>query len=430
MLSREKAEKILKRKFLQIAVDKNKTENFYTFCKDKYNIDKMTTGSYLNEKIILSKASTFLLYAFMDGAEHCLNTTNKSEIPAYFTDNEINTFANQKLEIKPLFPIVFENIVKINENQWIGSITAKTILKLMDNNLIHYNTETQRAVTVVTKNGEEQWKITISDNAVGEISRSMLNGTFISNMITLNIPEDDFDANFYFDEKKHRFVIKALDRFDVTDGFHRIIAMQRSQSSNNDFDYNMEVRITNFSKDRACHFIRQEDLKTHMSKMQSKSMDAGDPANIVAIKLNENPLCNISGMVTKYTGQIKYIDLSEAIRRFYFPTKKSQTDPTAKAQAIKVSQSLTKNINALTELYPDLLEKTYSFMDLCVIIYTFHSGKKKGQSEREMYVEIYNVLKYLETYDEKKISVKASRSSTKKISDTIDRIKGEMYDNV
>lgn len=428
MLNREKLEKSLRNKFVRIGLKRDKAEEFYTFCKEKYNVDKMITGSYVSGNVTLPEASTFILYALLDGVEHCLGIT-KSEIPVYFTENEINTFRDQKLEIEPLFPIVFDNIVKIDDNHWIGKITAKTILKLMDNGLIHYNTETQRAVTIVTKNGEEQWEITINNRSVSEISKNMLDGTFISNMITLNIPENDFDAEFNFDEKKHRFVVKKLDHFDVTDGFHRIIALQRSQSYNNDFDYNMELRITCFSKDRACRFIRQEDLKTHMTKMQSQAMDVSDHANIITTKLNENPASNISGMITKYIGKIKYSELSEAIRRFYFPSKRAQRDSN-KAYVLKVSQSLMNNINALTEMYPDLLDKTYRFMDLCVMIYEFYLNEQEGRSAKEIYEEIYNVLKYLETYDMKKLSVRPYYSSTKKISSAIDNIKKEMYNNV
>lgn len=429
MLNREKLERLLRNKFIQIGLKRDKAEELYTFCKEKYNVDKMTTGSYVSGNATLPKASTFILYALLDGVEHCLGIT-KSEIPVYFTENEINTFRDQKLEIEPLFPIVFDNIVKVDENHWIGKVTAKTILKLMDNGLIQYNTETQRAVTIVTKNGEEQWEITINNRSVNEISKDMLDGTFISNMITLNIPENDYDAKFNFDEKKHRLVIKQLDHFDVTDGFHRIIAMQRSQSYNDDFDYNMELRITCFSKERACRFIRQEDLKTHMSKIQSKAMDVSDHANTITTKLNENPASNISGMITKYVGQIKYAELSEAIRRFYFPSKRVQRDSNIKAYVVKVSQNLMKNINALTELYPDLLDKTYNFIDLCAMIYEFYLNEQEERPAKELYEEIYNLLKYLETYDMKKLSVKPYYSSMKKICSAIDSIKKEMYNNV
>lgn len=428
MLNRDKLERSLRNKFVQIGLKRDKAEELYTFCKEKYNVDKMTTGSYVSGNTALAVASKFILYALLDGVEHCLDIT-KSEIQVYFTENEISTFRGQKLKTEPLFPIVFENIVKIDENHWIGKVTAKTILKFMDNGLIRYNTETQRAVTIVTKNGEEHWEITINNRSVNEISKDMLDGTFISNMITLNIPEDDFDAKFNFDEKKHRFVIKKLNHFDVTDGFHRIIAMQHSQSYHDDFDYNMELRITCFSKERACRFIRQEDQKTHMSKIQSKAMDVSDHANTITTKLNENPASNISGMITKYVGQIKYAELSEAIRRFYFPIKRIQRDSN-KAYVIKVSQSLMKNINALTELYPDLLDKTYCFIDLCAMIYEFYSNEHEERLEKEVYEETYNVLKYLETYDIKKLSIKPYYSSAKKISNAIESIKKEMYNNV
>ena len=199
--------------------------------------------------------------------------TMNDRLAEFFTETEINTYKNQKIEKSDDFPLVFD-VVEIANDQWIGRVTVKELMKLRNLHLVNYNANTQRALRRVTINGVEQFKIFINAKAKNAIKESLETRAYIPNTITLNIPED---ADYSF--KGNKLTINEINHFDIIDGYHRYCAIQELYDLNHDFDYNIELRLVCFTEEKAKRFIWQEDQKTKMRKIDSERMNTSSLSN-------------------------------------------------------------------------------------------------------------------------------------------------------
>lgn len=204
-------------------------------------------------------------------------------IPDFFTDIEIEQYKNERYrEVAPVFPLVIE-AVQIRDDQWVGKITVKDLMKLRDNHLIHYNENTQRTLRRIVRGNTETYKIYVNNGAIKNIKESFLTGTYIPNMLTLNIPETSD-----FSYKNGKLTITEMEYFDILDGYHRYRAISDIYNQDKDFDYDMELRIVCFPEEKARQFIWQEDQKTKMRKIDSDQLNSNNAGNQVATSLNQS----------------------------------------------------------------------------------------------------------------------------------------------
>ena len=104
---------------------------------------------------------------------------------------------------------------------------------------------------------------------------------------------------------------------DILDGYHRYIAISQVVREYPEWDYQMELRITTFTEEKAKQFIYQNDQKTQMRRINSESMNQYSPSNIVVEKLNTNPSSNIRGQISRNNGNIDFSFLSAVIHTCY-----------------------------------------------------------------------------------------------------------------
>lgn len=109
----------------------------------------------------------------------------------------------------------------------------------------------------VIRKGNVNYKITVNKKAVAEIADSFEEGTYISDELTLNIRPDDEKADFYYDFKKRMLIINNITAFDINDGYHRYLGMFREKMVHPEFNYTMELRITNFEQINAKIYLSE-----------------------------------------------------------------------------------------------------------------------------------------------------------------------------
>lgn len=194
------------------------------------------------------------------------------------TENK-NKEKNKKNKI---YPLIFDNCLRVNDDQWVTAITAKQLEQLEKDNVIYYNKNTQREMTRKVISGTETYTITLKKKAVNEIARDMENGLFISNAITLNINEDDTETEFEFDDTTSQIII-TKGKLDIIDGYHRFRAMMKNMADIDNFDYPMILNIVAFSEEKANRYIVQEDKRNKISSGYLKSVDS---LNVVSQLLN------------------------------------------------------------------------------------------------------------------------------------------------
>lgn len=346
----------------RVLFDKEKSNNTLYAMQTSFNIPTGMTMDLLTGRINLEDANEFILFALCNCLDKELEKKNTNK---YFTPIEIEGYSKSKYHEETIkFPIEIK-CVPVTADQWIGSVDVDFIMKLRRAQLINYNANAQRTLQKVVKGERSYYKITLNKDAINKIIESMDNGNYIPNTITLNMPET---ADFSYDDSKCVLSIKTLDHFDISDGYHRYIAMGQLKDKNPDFNYPMELRIVMFSEDKVKQFIYQEDQKTKMKKIDSDSMNMNAPENLVVERLNRDVMFNLKNKIARNNGSINYGELATIIKYFYF---KGQGADKSIRRIIEVESEIRDKFNKLTETYPSLLDKDYSFAELMVIFYTF-----------------------------------------------------------
>lgn len=300
------------------------------------------------------------LYHFSQAIDNNAKFSSKL-VNEFFSDIEKHEFQFFKYEdpTRFEFPIRIKAF-KMEDDCWIGNSSAKFFLSLQKASLIRYNANTQRVMRKIIKGNEEAYKIFVNKKAVNQITKSMKDRTFIPNVITLNFPEDA-ESSFKYDEDNMEFVIYNMDYIDITDGYHRLLAMCKCNADDENFDYPMCVRITNYSEQKARQFIAQEDKKTQMKPSDSKSMDSNLESNFVVERLNNDLDSNLRGVISRNGGSINYSMLSEFIDYVFFKGKKEP-------KKIEILKSLKTSFNFATDLQPEMIEGRPSVSRICGIV--------------------------------------------------------------
>ena len=384
--SKQELESYLKRYAYKLMIDKEKFQAVCEYANETYNIPKAITSDYLSSRTSLADASDFVLFCLLDSIENVFDNKNRSKLSTFFVEKEIKTYKEAKYNVDKLkFPIKFK-MIQVVEDQWIGSIDFKMLMKLREAQMINYNENAQRTMTKIIRGETEFYKITLNESSVGSIGLSYREDTYIPTPITLTIPEDS-DADFYYNEETCELVIMSLDAFDITDGYHRYIAACRECDRDPNFNYKMELRISNWSESKARRFVHQEDQKNKMKKIDSKSYDTLNDVNVVVTKVNTNPDCNLRGLINNNEGIINYAQMADLVNDFYF-TGKRYTAVQRKQVVLNATKELVENINLLTEYSDEYLIKPYSQKRLIIVMTCFDYFRSEDKSKMCRTIEL------------------------------------------
>ena len=329
---------------------------------EKYNIPTGTTMDMI-ARSILGSQTEFVLFCLVDGIDYANETNHKKE---FFTELEIKQFLSERLETENIkFPIKIK-CIQVSSDQWVGATDTKFFMELRKAQLIKYNANAQRVMKRIIKGESILFKLVPNKMAIKSIRNLLQKGLYIPTTITLNIPYDS-DASFYYDEKEKELVIKDIETFDISDGYHRFLAMCEENDADDKFNYPMEIRIINFTDEKARQFIFQEDQKTKMAKANSNSMNMNRPSNNVIDRLNEMPTFEFKGQIGLNDGTINYSALSDIIEYFYFNTRKEY----ANVDIRNARDDVKEKLNALAEYDDKYITKVLGVKELALIFYVF-----------------------------------------------------------
>lgn len=328
----------------------------YDSLEEQFRMPISLTADICAGRELISEQNDFVAFVMLTGLA-------PNEVNRYFTTEEIKTFSKEKFD-KPEFelPLVFKNMVQIASDQWIGKITAKELMALKDAQIIKYNENTQRTMRRVVRGESRYYKIALNEKSVMEIKEALESGAYISDDITLNMPLETTEFTF----NKNKITISELDKLDIIDGYHRYIAISRALIENKDFDYPMELRLVNFSEEKAKQLIYQKDQKTKMRQVDSAALNQYNPANIVVDQLNADPSSNIQGMIARNSGAISHADLSAFVNAFYFSNGKAN-----RKEILAVKKELQEKFNTYISSDLSLTDKQFTTRELAGIMYCF-----------------------------------------------------------
>lgn len=357
----------LRKKCNSIVFNKEEFNKLISDVHEQYNIPTGIIADCVSGRTEMDSVSEFILFAIISKLDEIKGSAKTKD---FFTKKEIETYNKATYEVETLdFPIVIK-CLPVSEDQWIGVTDVKFLMELRKAQLINYNVNAQRTMQRIIRGNKEYYKIALNKNAIREIKDSLHSENYIPNTITLNMDENS-NADFSYNANKNELIINSIDHFDISDGYHRYIAMSKEHDSNPDFNYPIEIRIISFPEDKVKQFIFQEDQKTKMSKIDSDSMNMNSAANLVVERLNRDIMFNFKGKISRNEGQINFAELSSVIDCFYFKDIKGQIPTTA---IVKTEREIKDYFNNLTSIDEGLMERNLDYKDVIIIVYAAKNG--------------------------------------------------------
>lgn len=349
--------------FNKIVFNTKKQNLIIDYCHEDFAYPEDLISDYLRGQKEIASANMEVLYCVAKAIDR---NSKLSLVDEYFTSAEKSALQSYQYETQEIkFPIRFK-MIPISSDSWIGPITAKELIALYQQQLINYNANTQRALKYVFRHGKSSYKIEVNKTAVQQIAELLKSGQYIPNTLTLNIPLDEEGNDFYYSTVTSELVINRINKFDILDGYHRLLAIFQVENSNSDFDYSMELRVTNYDENKAKQFIFQEDQKTKMKKIDSDAYNIYSHASRVINKLNTDPLSGIQGMISMNGEYISQSELNHIVHCLWF-NKINQQE--GRKIIPDVCRCLISAFNALTESNPDYLAKKWSYKELLSVGY-------------------------------------------------------------
>ena len=363
-VSRSIVEKELTRFITSYIGDKKEIQQFIRNAEKQYDVPQKLFSDFVTLRKSITEADTFMLFILSDVI------LGEEKTQTYFTEVEYKSLSKAKWHIATVqFPLRLD-MTRINDTQYIGHISVKELMLLKDAQLINYNENAQRTMKHIVRGEMEYYQIALNKEAVYAIMDSYDSELYIPNTITLNLPED---ADYSYDGKKKQLVIQKTE-LDILDGYHRYIAMSKKYAQDPSFDYEMELRIVQFSEDKARRFIWQEDQKTKMRKIDSDSMDIAKVSNKIVDRINNSQFI-LAGKISRNKGIINAAYLANIIDIIYLKgVKKSE-----ELRIIKtISSGLMNTIEQLTDISPEYLEKPWDKFVTYMVCYEDKFGNIKN----------------------------------------------------
>lgn len=404
--------------FDTIVFNNKKQNKIIAYCAEQFEFPEDLISDYLRGQKEVSGAETGVLYALSKAIDEQYSKRNL--VNEYFTAKEQETFNELKYEQKHVeFPLQFK-MIPVAPDSWIGAITAREIIDLYQAQLINYNANTQRALKYIFKRGETNYKIDVNQKAVREIEEAFESGRYISNTLTLNICLDrNEDCSFYYNNQTGELIINKIQMFDILDGYHRLLGIFRAASKIEDFDYPMELRITNYDDNKAKQFIFQEDQKTKMKKVVSEAYNVYSFGNRVVTKLNADPACDIQGMITMSGEYVSQPWLMHLIEYLFFNGINKEEG----RQIINpVEKHLVTAFNGLVGFENEYASKRYAYIELMSICY-YALRLYKGEEISDIGERIFNLITKLKDVND--VRLQPSIKPTKTLLKSLDKLASE-----
>lgn len=373
-------------KLLSSLIRKKDFENYvdsiidYTY--QKHNIPKGELTDYLSGRKSWESANDIIIYIIIEALDHVKFNARVIKygqlFNEYFTKSEIGKYSKYKHKIDTIkFPLHI-SCYQVASDQWIGVADMKLLIQLGEAQLIRYNENAQRIMRKKITGDHEEFVPYVNRKAVNEITQFYKDNSYIPNTLTLNIPED-VETSFRYDNETHEIIFNSIECLDITDGYHRYLGALKVYNENKDFNTPIELRITQFSDEKARGFIYQEDQKTKMTKIESRSMQVNAPANIIVERLNTSSTSNIKGLIQRVGGIINQPILVSCIDKHYLCNLKVSS----RTEIIEQYKIIEDYYNTITDADTSLLAKewNYSFVLSSILILSYIQNQNKNKKK-------------------------------------------------
>ena len=364
-------------KILNTAEEKQREQIIHSLI-DK-NMDRLEATKYVEgskDIVLLSDMELYWLCEAVNSAGAELKFEH------YFSKNEIQLYSNSAMEKSE--KVVFKNIIKIDKDRYVTTLTSKKIKEMFDEHILVYNTETQRQLVIKEKGKNVIYKIDINKTSVKEITSLLDRELYIPDTIVLNANTDGKTV-LEIDEENREIILKK-GVLDIGDGMHRILAIRNSHNQ----DIIFPVEICMFNTEKMNIYISQKNKQNKFKKDYVRAIDPLNDVTDIVNTINQESKI-LKGLITQ-NSQIDKVFLVKIISlNFKIKSKKEK---------IKLEEYLLENLDKIFKKNIELLEdengeeKTVDKEVLCLII----AGLAYYYQQKEV-----NISKITETVNDEEI---------------------------
>lgn len=260
--------------------------------------------------------------------------------------------------------IEFDIIFAINRNEdvYMTILDGYQLVEFWDDGIITYNPEIQRGTKVRIRNNEEIEEPVYSNSNVKKIYKSMVEGNFFEDMITLNVlnTEESRISDAFYDESSDTNVIAINGEINIADGQHRIRALKMLKETNEKGITNIPldsfafpVKITHYDIEKAQQQFHQFSQGLKISSSRSQYFNTADHSNEIVRELMRNSELSgrieiVRNTITKSEKRnvVTFATMVNAINMVY----REMTNAQARQLAIYLCEFFDEVFNQVPEL--------------------------------------------------------------------------------
>lgn len=193
-----------------------------------------------------------------------------------------------------------DNVIKVNETEFLTEMDGKKLLSMWKNKEIAYSPEIQRGMTIRQSKNDKSEKVPVfSVSNVKKIYSAMASGAYFTDMISLNVMYD-MDNSFNYDSGTLTVI---ADCFDVSDGQHRLRALELLEKSNEEGKTSVDleslkfaVKISHLSIEKAQQQFYQFSQGLKISSSRAEYFNHTDLPNLLVKRLIDKDMA-LEGIV-------------------------------------------------------------------------------------------------------------------------------------
>ena len=251
----------------------------------------------------------------------------KIDIKQNFSPREIKEYSiNTKSVSDNIYPIILKDVLLIDNEQYVTTISTKKIYEFYTKQIVSYNPLTQRGPKVSKQTGEVLASPYLNMNSVYSIENLLLNDLFISNDLSFNIRRED-ERLFEYDSFNKILKINDGGGFDIIDGYHRYQAIIRVMTKNPDYDKNFVLNIMKFKEDKAQRFVTQQNKRNDINPIYARALDTTRLDTLVIRNINQSTdsyfygrfptFKRIGGKIKDVNDGYDYVNATNAVKKAF-----------------------------------------------------------------------------------------------------------------
>ncbi|APD21239.1 hypothetical protein J9345_11615 [Bacillus subtilis subsp. subtilis] len=332
-------------------------------------------------------------------------------------------------------PYTFKNVIKINEDNYVTSITAKELSELYNSSILQYNYNTQREGRFIKGSLIPVPKT--NPKSVEEIKELFKKGDLIVSMFTFNarFGTSDEDEEIEYNPSDLSLTVTKGTLVDVLDGYHRISGVVKAITEAPELDQTFILNILNYTEEKAKrHFAQMNTINpVEKSRIEELGQKRYSSTIVEQLKYNSELKDKISvqseiGMSSPFL--VTYYTLSEAIDDAF--------EINSRRDAIQLSKYLRDFFAELFYAFPDdFLEddlsesRNRSYINYNAVFYGYIYLAKKMQENGTPLAKLATILQQVDFDKGKTFKELSSRNYEEQLNAAMKKkLKKVFYDEI